>query len=360
MMRSLRLRLVAILSVTVLLGWLATAFFSYIDTRREIGDMLGAHASRLAEIGQLRDALSQNVANHLMHPLAVAVPILAVLIWLSVRWGLSPLQRLADEVARRAPGALEPLGNKAEVPVEVRPLTEALDALFARTAALIERERRFTADAAHELRTPLAAIKTQAEVALGARDPAQARHAIEQVVRGTDRAARLVEQLLVLARLDPRSGLDTAQPVDLAGIAAEAISAAAPLAAGKKIDIGLSADPAEPPVVSGDAGLLAVLLRNLIDNAIRYTPENGRIDVSARLEEARAVLRVADNGPGIAAEERTRVLNRFYRVLGSGGSGSGLGLSIVARIAELHRAHLSLGTGLDGKGLSVTIAFPTP
>lgn len=315
-------------------------------------------AVQVAERHDLRDALAGSVASHLLHPLAVALPVLAGLVWLSVGWGLAPLRAFAREVAGRDPDALHALAADG-APEELRPVARALDGLFARIGALLEKERRFTADAAHELRTPLAAIKTHAQVALAEPGEVGRRAAIIRVVEGADRAARLVEQLLLLARLDPQAALPVT-PVRLDEAAHGCVAGLAPWAAGKGVDLGLVGDAGTAEaMVMGDAALLAVLARNLVDNAVRYTPPGGRVDVVVEMREGHVRLRVADDGPGIPEAARGRVLDRFYRVPGSGEAGSGLGLSIAARIAALHGATLTLGEGVGGRGLSVTVAFPT-
>jgi signal transduction histidine kinase len=234
-------------------------------------------------------------------------------------------------------------------------LIAALNALFDRLRTSLEQERRFTADAAHELRTPLAAVKTQAQVALGATGEDERSRALGNVVAGTDRATRLVEQLLVLARLDPQKVLPHGQTVDLHELARQGVAELAPAAAAKGVEVSLAAGDAAP--VAGDAVLLAVLLRNLLDNAVRYTPAGGEVEVSVRRTTGGVSLAVVDNGPGIPEAERGRVFERFHRVLGSGEEGSGLGLSIVRRIADLHRASVSLDAGPGGRGLRVEVRF---
>jgi two-component system sensor histidine kinase QseC len=318
-------------------------------------DESGRYVVQVGERYELRDELAESVAGHLMHPLAVALPVLALLIWFAVGAGLAPLGRLAAEVGRRAPDNLAPL-EESRTPREVRPLLGALNTLFARLRALLEQERRFTADAAHELRTPLAAVKTQAQVALGAVDAEERARALAHVVTGTDRAAHLVEQLLMLARLDPQTALAQARPASLRDLAAECVAAQAPAAAQKNVGVGLAAE--DDGLIAGDSTLLAVLLRNLVDNAVRYSPAGGEIEVSIGREDGTVVLRVTDNGPGIPEAERSRVFERFYRVLGSGEEGSGLGLSIVKRIADLHRASIALAAGPGGRGLKMSVAFP--
>ena len=312
----------------------------------------------LVQVGEryeLRDELAESVASHLLHPLYFALPALALLIWLAVGAGLAPLAGVAREVGRRAPDNLAPL-DEASAPREISPLIGALNALFDRLRTSLEQERRFTADAAHELRTPLAAVKTQAQVALGATADAERTRALANVVAGTDRASRLVEQLLVLARLDPQTALPPGQTVDLQALAQQGVAESAPAAAGKGIEVGLAPGAAAP--VAGDAVLLAVLLRNLLDNAVRYTPPGGEVEVSVRPVDGGVSLTVVDNGPGIPEAERGQVFERFHRVLGSGEAGSGLGLSIVRRIADLHRAGVSLEAGPGGRGLRVEVSFP--
>lgn len=315
----------------------------------------GSLRVQVAEHAGFRGELAASVARHLLWPLLVALPLLALLVWLSVQWGLAPLRALAGEVARREPESLAPLDAR-DAPVEVRPLVGALDALFLRVRGTVEQARRFTADAAHELRTPLAAIRTHAEVARAARDDAERARALEFVGEGIDRSSRLVEQLLVLARLDARARLGGGTQVELRALAARQVAEAAALASDRGVNLGLV--EGEEARVGGDADLLGVLVRNLVDNAIRYTPRGGRVDVSVAADGERAVLRVADSGPGVPAEERAQVLERFHRGRGASGEGSGLGLSIVARIAELHGASLDFGEGLGGAGLGVTVAFP--
>lgn len=312
---------------------------------------------QVAERYELREELAQEVAGHLLHPLYFALPALGLLIWLAVGAGLAPLAAVAREVARRAPDNLAPLEG-GDAPREIAPLVSALNALFERLRASLEQERRFTADAAHELRTPLSAVKTQAQVALGAADETERRSALANVVAGADRAARLVEQLLVLARLDPQTALPPGQTVDLAALAQEGVAEIAPAAAAKGVEVGVTGGAAAS--IHGDAVLLAVLLRNLLDNAVRYTPAGGEVEVSLQRTGNGAALVVADTGPGIPGAERGRVFDRFHRVLGTGEEGSGLGLSIVRRIAELHRARVVLDAGPGGRGLRVEIVFPSP
>jgi len=316
----------------------------------------GSVRVQVAEHAAFRDELAGSIARHLLHPVAVALPILAALIWLSVRWGLSPLRALADEVERRKPGNLVAL-DAAGAPTEARPLVDALNALFGRVAASVESERRFTADAAHELRTPLAAIQTHAEVALASHDDAERKRALAHVTEGTERASRLVAQLLMLARLDARATPPAPADVDLSELASRHVADAAPFAAQRRVNLGLAEDSEPAVTVRGDDELLSVLIRNLVDNAVRYTPGGGRVDVCIRRDGERVVLAVTDSGPGIPREERARALERFYRGRGPSEDGSGLGLSIVGRIAELHGAELTLDDA-PGGGLFVRVVLP--
>jgi two-component system, OmpR family, sensor histidine kinase QseC len=310
---------------------------------------------QVAEHAAFRDELAGSIARHLLQPLAFALPILAALIWLSVRWGLSPLRALAEEVRRRRPTNSTAL-DASDAPAEARPLVAALNALFRRVAASVESERRFTADAAHELRTPLAAIQTHAEVALAAQDDAERKRALAHVTQGTQRASRLIAQLLTLARLDARAAAPQLALVDVSELAALQVAESAPSASRKGVNLGLAEDSEPAAMAPAESELLDVLIRNLVDNALRYTPAGGRVDVSVRTTADRVVVRVVDSGPGIEPEERPRVLERFYRGRAQGEEGSGLGLSIVARIAELHRAELTLDDA-PGGGLSAAVCL---
>lgn len=305
-----------------------------------------------------RDALALHITRKMLIPTFIALPIVALLIWFGVGAGLRPLKRLKQEVKQRTANRLEPVAM-AGVPEEVAPLAVALNDLFARLQQAFDGERRFTADAAHELRTPLAALKIQAQVALRSSDDIERQHALENVLRGTDRATRLVEQLLTLARVDPETAAAGYRPVDLRGVASSVIADLEPLAHAKQIEIVLAENQAAgaPYTVLGDDAQLGLLLRNLIDNAIRYTPVGGSVTVAIRNTDG-VVLEVQDTGPGIASAEREQVLQRFYRITGSGEEGSGLGLSIVSRIAQLHGARLELHDNEVGGGLLVKVIWP--
>ncbi len=317
-------------------------------------DATGKLVIHVGERAELRAKLAREMALNLLTPLLYALPLLALLLWIAVGRGLKPLVALRDQISRRAPDNLAPL-DVAQTPREIQPLVGQLNTLFRRIAESLENERRFTADAAHELRTPVAAIRAQAQVARGAYDDATRAHALDNVIAGCDRAAHLIDQLLTLARLD-RSQQAPAQTCRLRSLAAEAVAELAPQA----VADGLQLELAEGPEVEipGIPTLLQVLLRNLIDNAIRYSPSGTTVRVNVTRDGQTARLTITDQGPGIPAAELPKVRERFYRLLGTGQEGSGLGLSIVQRIAEIHGATLELAPNDDGKGLRATVTFP--
>jgi two-component system sensor histidine kinase QseC len=309
---------------------------------------------QVGESMAIRDELTAAIALRAGMPLLLALPLLALLISLGINRSLRPLQRLAQTIARRAPDNLEAVDDR-RAPSEIRPLLAALNTLFRRLAEAFENERRFTADAAHELRTPLAALRVQAQVAQRSTDEEERQQALEKLQVGVERASRLVDQLLTLARVDPESGLAQREPIALDGLAEEVLSVFTGEAAIKQLELDLAIG--RGCIVAGQRDSLAILLRNLIDNAIRYTPEKGRIELSIKREEDGVVLRIGDSGPGIPEAQRERIFDRFYRVAGQEIAGCGLGLSIVKRIAELHGAELSLGDSPIG-GLEVRLWFP--
>lgn len=309
---------------------------------------------QVAEPTAEREKLARHIVLKVLLPALVILPILALMVWFAVGAGLQPLKLLKKEVRQRTAERLEPV-SMVGVPDEVAPLTQALNDLFARLQYAFEAERRFTADAAHELRTPLAALKTQAQVAMRATEDAERQIALENVLRGVDRATHLLEQLLTLARVDPDAAATGHEPLELRPLAASVLAHLAPFARERKIELSLE-DGAAGKVV-GNPAQLAVLMRNLLDNAVRYTPEGGSVSVSIRHDRDATVLEVCDTGPGIPEQEKAQVLERFYRIPGSAAEGSGLGLSIVQRIAELHHARLELAGGDNGKGLKVSLFF---
>lgn len=301
-----------------------------------------------------RDHLVLDILAALAWPLGVALPVLALLVWVSVGRSLEPLARVGEEIARRDPAYLEPIAG--EVPAEIGPLVARLNALLARVRSSLDGERRFTSDAAHELRTPLAALRAQLQVAQGAGDAASRDRAIANALLAGDRATRLVEQLLTLARLEHGAWKAAAAPFGLRQAAAEAISQRAGAAAAKRAEVALEGE--DPATVTGHEGLAVVAIGNLVDNALRYGPEGGAVSVRIERSGAGYAVRVADEGPGIPASRREAALRRFTRLEGAAGEeGSGLGLSIVSRIAELHGGALELRDGPGGRGLEAVLRF---
>lgn len=301
----------------------------------------------------VQDVIAKTIMERIIIPLMILLPILTILIWYGTNKALIPLKELADELKQRKSTDLSPI-DETKSPKEARSITAAINHLFAQLKTAFDTEKRFTSDAAHELRTPLAALKTHAEIALQANSIDEQQKALRHVVQGVNRATRLVEQLLTLARLDPDSGFKNIRRFDLFIAAENVISNEAHLAIDKRIEISLGGTRGK--FVAGNYDAICVLMRNLIDNAIRYTPKGGEVEISIDRKENTIILSVADSGPGIPEEERSKIFNRFYRSLGTKESGSGLGLSIVTRIAELHQLDISLDTSRLG-GLQIDIAF---
>ena len=311
-----------------------------------------------ADRNSIRQSLESQIATNTVYILIFSYPILGLLIWFIIGRGLNALSRVGKEVGDRATHYLEPFDLKS-IPIEMLPLIDELNKLFLRLHQGLEREKAFSANAAHELRTPLAAIKTQAQVARKTNDETQRKTALRNLIASVDRCTHVVQQLLILSRLVPEATLQDVSKVDLSNLTAEVIAGLAPAAINKQIDIELIA-ASKKIYLAANATALSILIRNLVDNAIRYTPEHGIITVhlSQSIDQRHSTLRVSDNGPGISPELRSQVFERFYRVLGNQSSGSGLGLAIVQQIASLHNAKVILETPINGQGLDVIIHFP--
>lgn len=316
-------------------------------------DESGEFMIQVAERADVRKKIEEEILEGLLRPLLISLPLLALLLWIAVTRGLRPLGKLAREVEQRKPDNLAPL-DMSSAPSEVVPLIERLNRLFVRIDDSMQKERRFTADAAHELRTPVAAIKAQAQVARAATAEAERIRALDNAILGCDRAAHLIDQLLTLARVDTLER-GVVEPCRLKEIAAETMAMLAPGALEKGVQFELLAS--DEVTVQGNPGLLRVLLRNLLDNSIRHTPSGTSVQVNITHEPGSVCLSVSDNGPGIPEQEQEKVLERFYRPLGTQASGSGLGLSIVQRIAEVHDATLQMQPGSEGRGLRVMVSF---
>jgi two-component system sensor histidine kinase QseC len=263
-------------------------------------DNEGKNLIYVAESTKERDELSRAVASNLLKPLWFSLPALAFLLWLAVTGSLRPLSRLTNELAQREPDNLAPL-DAGTAPREVLPLIERLNRLFVRIDASLLKERRFTADAAHELRTPVASIKAQAQVARAATSEAERLHALDNAILGCDRASHLIDQLLTLARLDTLNN-ETAEPCLLRAIASEVIAATAPAALNQKVHLELL--EGMETTVRGNPVLLKILLRNLIDNAVRHTRTGTTVRIDIVEESGQVRLSVSDDGPGIPESER--------------------------------------------------------
>ena len=326
-------------------------------------------------------------------PDLVGLPLVGLLVWLAIGWGLRPLRLMVRRLKRRDPDKLSPL-EVGDVPQELEPMVASLNRLLLQVTALLERERRFLAYAAHELRTPLAVLRIHAQNALQAPDPADRDGALRQLEAGIDRATRVVAQLLTLARLEPDAGSRHMAQIDLLALARQELAELTPLALEHGQELALEAGEAEEDS-AGEAGSaggrddggdtgdeasngtkgsrggrdrggadfrlvadapgLGILLQNLVSNAVQHTPPGGRIRVVLEADAEAVVLRVQDSGPGVAPELRGKVFERFFRA--GGGSGAGLGLSIVARIVELHHGTITLGDSPFG-GLEVWVRLP--
>lgn len=308
-----------------------------------------------AESVEARAVVKDELAGHLLFPLVLALPLLAgALVWL-IGANLAPLSRLAESIGQRSAERLDPI-PLSDAPRELHPILEQLNRLFYRVGRSLEQEKRFTADAAHELRTPLAAMRTHAQVAGNSVDEGERRRSLDCLIEASDRTTHVLEQLLTLARVDATALGERFVGVDLNQAAAEAIAVEAPASITKSIELAL--EPSAQARVRGNPVLLAILLRNLIDNAVRYSPEGSSVVVSTRERGESIVLEVTDSGPGIAPEQRAGALERFIRLEGNREPGSGLGLSIVARIAEIHGARFELDQPSGAAGLCARVSFP--
>jgi two-component system sensor histidine kinase TctE len=313
----------------------------------------------VSETTQQRQALIRGILANIVIPQLLLTLIALAVVWYGLKQGLRPLDRLRSDVLNRRRDDLSQLdGSKA--PAEVRPLIDAVNDLLERLKQVMAAQQRFVADAAHQLRTPFAGLKTQSELALRTNDTEQKQHALKYIHTSTQHGIRLVNQLLALARNEPGGqSTDSFTTLNLNQLAQECTVHWVQMALEKNIDLGYEGAP-EKVEVQGDANSLMEMLNNLIDNAIRYTPEGGHITVRVGKTSQGAELSVEDNGPGIEPQHRERVFERFYRILGTGQSGSGLGLSIVAEVAKRHGAELILDSGSNGTGTNIRIRFPLP
>jgi two-component system sensor histidine kinase TctE len=312
----------------------------------------------VAETTHKRDQMVREILFGSVLPQALLAVLTLVIVWFGVARGLAPLHRLSDEIRQRSARDLRPI-EPAQAPEETRALIEALNQLLIRVEELHRNQQRFLANAAHQLRTPLAGLQAHAELALAQPLPEAARAEVEQVHSATVRTARLANQLLALARAEPGGHIEPRSSVELKGLVEGAADEWVHRAMERDLDLGFELQPAS---VQGDVFLLREALGNLVHNAIEYAQRGGRITVHTGVRERRPFVEVEDDGPGIPPAERARVLERFYRMPGTAGTGSGLGLAIVLEIAAAHGASLEIGEGAAGgtagKGCRVEIKFP--
>ncbi|WP_430869737.1 ATP-binding protein [Cupriavidus basilensis] len=330
---------------TVQIGGVTWRVFATHGGERDVQVYVGEQASSRASIlwAVLRSTL---------WPIGLALPLLAIAVWWAVYQGVAPMRRLGRALAERPAQALHPVKLEG-IASEMVPMVNALNGLFERIGTLLESERRFTADAAHELRTPIAAIRVQAQVALGEADDALRRGALQRTLDGCDRATRLVEQLLTLSRLEANATPSMAE-VDLRALVQQVVAELAPKAIGKNQSLEFEAT--ESCNLPGSEALLAVLARNLVNNALRYSPQFARVRVGVQQHSGRVVLIVEDSGPGLAEADARRLGERFFRVPGSSESGSGLGWSIVRRIAAVHQLEIEVDQSAELGGLAVRVS----
>lgn len=309
---------------------------------------------QVAQPMSVRNELAAEAALRTLMPFFFLLPVLGVLIWVIVGRGLAPLARITHAVTVRTPAALHPLSEQ-RAPEEVQPLVHALNDLLARLKSTMDAQRVFIADAAHELRTPLAALQLQVQLVKRATDARERAETLAELEQGLQRAIHAVQQLLTLARQEPGAIERLFAPVKLGELVRLVVAEHVRLAEARQIDLGVSSVD-DKVLVQGDADALRILIANLVENAIRYTPAGGKVDVSVGIDEGRPFAEVADTGPGIPPEDRERVFDRFYRRAGAEESGTGLGLAIVKAIAERHGAIVTLDEARGG-GLRVCVKF---
>lgn len=315
----------------------------------------GSQVIQVVQDLSARHEMAGTLALRTVGPMVIMVPLLMMLVWWVVTASLATVSRVRSQVAARQADDLRAV-SESGLPDEIRPLVHELNLLLQRMRQSFDVQNKFVADAAHELRSPLAALKLQVQGLRRAADEAARELAINRLSSGIDRSTRLVEQLLVLARQQASTvaGVKSTS-INLSQVARMALTDAVPAAMARQIDMGL--DSADDIMVMGHEEALHIMIRNLLDNAVKYTPVQGKVDLSIHNEAGRIVLSVEDSGTGIAVQDRARVLDRFYRVPGTVASGSGLGLAIVRDIAQLHAATLLLDSSPLLGGLRVTVVF---
>ena len=314
---------------------------------------------QVAETRSRREALASQIISGLLLPQFAILPMAVVLVWLGLSRGLAPLNRLRAKMAERRPGDLSPI-NIRRIPEELQPMIRSFNELMARLEENLQAQQRFIADAAHQMRTPLTGLRMQADLAVAEKDPEQLRRSVEQIAQAAERAGHLINQLLTLARAESsHDKIHRFEHVDMESLGRDVALDWAMRARAKRVDLGFEGWP-RPLPVHGVPLLLRELLNNLLDNAVKYTPAGGHVTLRTRADDngERVIVEVEDSGIGVPPEDRERVFERFYRVLGTNADGSGLGLPICREIAELHQADLRLGPGPNGVGTRVVLELP--
>lgn len=321
------------------------------------GSGRGAALIQVAERVTARDEFARQILLRMVLPQGILILLAGIAVWYGVGRGLAPLSTLRREIESRSHRDLSALSEE-QAPREVRPLIRAMNDLLARLGTAISTQQRFIADAAHQLRTPIAGLKTQTELALRQSQPGDVHDTLRQLQTATEHSTRLVNQLLSLARAEPGARREhLVERLDLARLARDTTTEWVPRALARSIDVGYDGGDAAA-WIEGDSFLVRDMLGNLLDNAIRYTQQGGQVTVRIAVGPNAVALSVEDNGPGIPELERERVFERFYRVLGTRVEGCGLGLAIVREIALSHHAQVMLANGVDGKGTLVRVTFP--
>jgi two-component system sensor histidine kinase TctE len=318
---------------------------------------------QVADTFDNRDQLASKIIRGVLFPQFMILPLALLLVWFGLSRGLAPIKVLQGKIEVRRPDDLSPIDPK-EAPEELAPLVRAFNDLLARQAHTLQAQRRFIADAAHQLKTPLAGLRTQSELAMREADAAELRRTLEQIASSAERSAHTVSQLLALARTENLRDAVTLDELDIAPLVRAVIADHYGVALTKSIDLGFESDD-RPSPIAGHPILLREMIGNLIDNAIRYTPEGGVVTVRVQSTSIEVVLQIEDDGIGIAPDDRQFVFERFFRVLGAGADGSGLGLSIVREIVGQHGAVIDVSDGLmwpagrgAGTGSRFTVRFP--
>ncbi|OIQ86747.1 sensor protein QseC [mine drainage metagenome] len=344
-------------SVTVLPNH-AQLGFSTVHTAegdwRVYGAPIRNHIIQVAQPLKIREEIAYTAALRMLLPLLLLLPTLAILIWLLVGYGLSPLNKLALAVKDRTPVSMDRLPEQ-DVPVEVLPLVQSLNGLLDRLGQALATQRAFVSDAAHGLRSPLTALQLQMQLVERTSDESRRAEFIAELKHGLDRMTHIIHQLLTLARTEPDAIAQSREEVDLVDLLRRTVADLNPLAESRAVDVGV-VTTAEQILVAGDSAALRTLMNNLLENAIHYTPVHGKIDLSAGIDTGAPWIEIGDSGPGIPEQERARVFDRFYRGKETSEPGSGLGLAIVKAIADNHGATVGLGQSPLG-GLAVHIAF---